>query len=402
MVQFLPFRGLLPSLEQEESIAARVSPPYDVIDDEERRRLQSQPNNVTRLTLGGEEGSYEKVALLLEDWIAKGDLRPDKKDCFYLCRQSFTEAGIELTRTGIMGRLLVEPYEEGGIMPHEETSPKVKEDRLNLLRATATHLESIFCIFERLDEEVATGLAKAPELFSFLDSSGVKHSFARVSSKATNKAISLMLEKQKLLIADGHHRYETALRYSQENPGDEKKRYVLATLVASNDSGLVVRPTHRLYAAGGFSSDSFLALAAKEFGMWELSSMDEMAKVMQRSRRPTLGFVMKDGRRFVGEQLRPAKDDLLATLDTYVCEEAVHKRILIPMAEGKEIKVDFDHDAGSVERKLASGEWDMAVMLSPPKLETIWSLALGGRKMPKKSTYFWPKVWSGLVLYRMK
>ncbi len=402
MVEFLPFKALLPVLKKGESLDDRVSPPYDVIDEARKEELQSHRHNIARITLGGNDGTYDAAAAELRSWIASGALKPDANQSFYVYRQTFEEDGMKVTRTGIMGRLEVQPYEGGGVVPHEETFPKIKEDRLNLLRATSAHLESIFCIFERMDDAVRTDLEKAVELFSVEDGSGVEHSLASLSESAAVKRIEKMLASQKVLIADGHHRYETALRYHQENPKDEKKGFVLATMVATDDPGLVVRPTHRLF--GGlkdFSTDYFLSLASKEFGIWELKNVGELRIAMERSKRPALGFLTGDGKVFLGELLRPKKDDDLANLDTSICENAIQHGVLATIAKAKEVKADYDHSLESVVKKMSEGRYDLAVVLSPPRLDVVWSIANSGKKMPKKSTYFWPKIWSGFLVYDM-
>ena len=402
MVKFLPFKALLPFPNQKEPMADRVSPPYDVIDDGQRIDLQSHPHNIARITLGAKDGTYDSAAEELRSWLSKGALKQDSKPSYYVYRQTFEEKGQKVTRTGIIGRLELQPYEEGGVIPHEETFPKIKEDRLNLLRATSAHLESIFCIFEKMDDAVRADLEKAVELFSVVDGNGVKHDLAKISEASPVKRIEEMLAAQKVLIADGHHRYETALRYHQENPGDEKKAYVLATMIATDDPGLVVLPTHRLF--GGlkdFSTDYFLSLASKEFGIWELKNVNELLVAMERSKRPALGFLTKDGKVFMGELLRPRRDDVLSNLDTSICENIIQNGVLATIANTKEVKADYDHSLESVVKKMSDGRYDLAVVLSPPRLDVVWSIAKSGKKMPKKSTYFWPKIWSGFVIYDM-
>ena len=388
-------------MKKNEDIKQRVSPPYDVISEKEKQRLQSCAHNIARITLGAKEGNYEAVVSELQKWIKNGYLLKDKEPAFYLYRQYFEEEGRSIVRTGIMGGLRVEAYDTGNIIPHEETFPKIKEDRLNLLRATQMHPESIFCIHDSMDAEMRSELERTAEpLFDLDDDTGVRHTFSRVKDKAMVDRITSMLSEQKVLIADGHHRYETALRYSLENPGDERKGYVLATLVASDDPGLIVRPTHRLYSLADFSLDHLLHEATKDFGVWELKDTAEMLEFMAKGKRPILGMMTKDGRTFVAELLHPDKKNPLGTLDTYLCEELIYNGVLAK--EGAEVKVEFDHDFASVEGKMKEGNWDLAVILSPPSLDLVWKLARSGKKMPKKSTYFWPKIWSGFVLYEMK
>ena len=401
MVDFRPFKGLVPSLKSDELIENRVAPPYDVIEEAEKREFQSRPGNITRITLGARAGNYSKASAEFNKLIETGALTEDGEESFYIYRQTFSENGRKLTRTGIVGRLRVEPY-GASILPHEETSPKVKEDRLNLLRALNVHPESIFCIFEKADPGVMKKLSGAKALFDFTDGTGVRHEFARITSPSLVRSIFVMLSGQRLLIADGHHRYETALKYSQDNPDDDAKAFVLATLVAGNDPGMVIRPTHRLYEVGGFSTGFFLSLASKEFGLWEATSLEELQQFMQKSKRTSLGFLLKDGRMFAGETLTNKSDDPLESLDAKICQDSVYTKMLVPLAEKGEVRIEYDHDLASVSKKMSTGEWDVAVILSPPRLETIWAVASLGKKMPRKSTFFWPKIWSGFVLYPMR
>ncbi len=399
MVTFLPFRGYTPPLGSD--ITQRVAPPYDVISEQEKQRLQSLPGNITRITLGVKDGNYHAAREELDDWIENGMLVQSSKDCFYLYRQTFVFEGKERTRTGIMGRLLTEPYEQGNILPHEETFSKVKEDRLNLLEAVETHLESIFGIYEDMDRAIASALQlHAKEMFSFKDANGVTHSFLEVKDEKTVASIVSMLKQKKMLIADGHHRYETSMRYSQEHPNDEMKRYVLATLVASDDAGLIVEPTHRMISSPGITADQLLSYAAKDFGLWEMESLDQLKRALAGSKRVALGLATADGRLFVAEYLGKPDQNPLWKVDAFVCEKVLLQQTLKDLLDAN-ATIEYDHDANSVLEKMRSGKYTFAVILSPPDLGLIWTVAKAGKKMPKKSTFFYPKIWSGFVVYRM-
>lgn len=399
MVTFLPFRGYTPLISPD--ITQRVSPPYDVINDQEKRRLQSLPGNITRITLGVRDGNYQAARKELDDWIMKGMLVQSSKECFYLYRQTFVYEGRERTRTGIMGRLLIESYEQGNILPHEETFSKVKEDRLNLLEATETHLESIFGIYEDMDRAISSALqTHSRELFHFKDSQGVKHSFLELMDEKTVASVVAMLKQKKMLIADGHHRYETSMRYSQEHPQDEKKRYVLSTLVASDDAGLIVEPTHRILSSPGITTEQLLSYAAKDFGLWEMQSLDQLTKALASSKRVALGLATSDGRLFVAEHLGRHDQNPLWKVDAFICEKVLLQQTLKDLIDAN-ASIEYDHEAHSVLEKMKTGTRSFAVILSSPDLGLIWTVAKAGKKMPKKSTFFYPKIWSGFVIYRM-
>jgi len=399
MVSFLPFRGYTPPIGSD--ITQRVSPPYDVINEQEKQRLQSLPGNITRITLGVKDGDYKVARKELDDWIERGLLVQSKKECFYLYRQTFVHEGKERTRTGIMGRLLIEPYEQGNILPHEETFSKVKADRLNLLEATESHLESIFGIYEDADRTIASELQKhSREIFRFKDDHGVTHSFSELMDEKTVESIVSMLKQKKMLIADGHHRYETSMRYSQDHPQDEKKRYVVATLVASNDVGLVVEPTHRILSIPNVSTEQLLSHVAKDFGLWEMENLDEMMRALASSKRVALGLVTSDGRLFVAEYLGKNNENSLWKVDAFICEKVLLQQTLKDLVND-DTSIEYDHEARSVLEKMKTGKYSFAVILSPPDLVLIWKVAKDGKKMPKKSTFFYPKIWSGFVIYRM-
>jgi uncharacterized protein (DUF1015 family) len=399
MVSFSPFHGLVPKLEKGESIGDRVSPPYDVIGPGELKVLQGHDFNVTKITLGAKNGDYAVAAEELGRWIDAGKLALDSSPCYYLYEQSFLEGGKHLTRTGIMGALKVEPYGTGAIVPHEETFPKIKDDRLHLLEATSAHLESIFCLCDNIDTSfMAKMRSEAKALFEMTDNEGVEHRFSRIADKALVSQTRDLMSTKRLLIADGHHRYETALRYAAQHPDDEKKQFVLATIVASNDPGMVVRPTHRLIKGAGAGLDGVLNDLVGRLNVWETGSLDETLRLMAKAKSTTFGLWLGSGRTLIAEETKPIDPSALSSVDAFVAEKLILDRIL---ATSPDAKVGYDHDIESVKRKMATGTYEFAVLLNPPDVEAIWRVAAEGKKMPKKSTYFWPKIWAGFVVYPM-
>ena len=394
MVTFLPFSGYRPSLKDGEDIIDRVSPPYDVIDEERLKELQSKEHNITNLTLRPENGRYTNSRKQLDSWIADGSLMKDEES-FYLYKQKFRSKGKTLVRTGIVGILKTETYENGNVIPHEETYPGVKQDRLNLLRDLEAHLESIFGIFEGFNKELDSSIKKAAKkLYSFTDGAGVEHSYYKISDKAVNDAITKELKKQKMLIADGHHRYETALNYSIENPNSRKKGYVLATLVSSKDPGLVIWPTHRLLSLTSITEDKAVEGIEDTMRIKEAASADEMRKDLPEWQ---MGLIFRSGKCYLASH--ESAGDLLWLLDTYVAQELIIKRVY--GYDNGNVKVSYDAELDSVIKKMETGKYDAAVVLNEPGLRTIWALSSIGKRMPKKTTYFYPKIWSGFVIYKM-
>ena len=395
MVTFLPFPGFRPSLKDGEGIENRISPPYDVIGDDYLKELQSRPGNVTLLTLKPDEDKrYRGSRKTLDSWIADGTLVQDD-DSFYLYKQTFDDHGVTKTRTGFVGRLKTEKYEDGNIIPHEETFSKVKADRLNLLRDMETHLESIFGIFDGFSADLSKRIdASAVPLYEYTDKDGVTHRYFRISDKDVLSAITSELADQKMLIADGHHRYETALNYSLENPGDEKKSYVLATLVPANDEGLVIWPTHRLLNAEDIGENSAVKKISKTLKVEEASGIKDMLAKLKDHK---MGLLFKSGKCLLADN--NSSDDPMWNLDTYIAQEAIINGVY-KADEGKS-KVSYDAEIDSVLKKMEAKEYDLAIVLNDPSLQTIWDLSMIGKRMPKKTTFFFPKIWSGFVFYRM-
>ena len=395
MVTFLPFPGYRPSLKDGEKIDERVSPPYDVIGDDYLKELQSHPHNVTRLTLMPVDKRYKESRKELDAWIADGSLMKDE-DSFYLYRQTFDDHGVTKVRTGFVGKLKLEKYEEGHIIPHEETFSKVKADRLNLLRDMETHLESIFGIFQGFSEGLNGRIEKSlMPLYDLTDDTGVRHQYFRIADKDVIADITKELKDQNMLIADGHHRYETALNYSLENPGDELKSYVLATLVPADDKGLVIWPTHRLVKSDEISDKNVIAKVQKSMVTKEVDSADAM---MAELKDWQFGMMFRSGR-FILARYETEKEDPMWKLDTYVLQELILKGIY--KSDEDKATVAYDAEYPSVKKKMDAKKYDMAAVLNDPSLQTIWDLSMIGKRMPKKTTFFFPKIWSGFVFYRM-
>jgi uncharacterized protein (DUF1015 family) len=402
MVQFRPFHGYVPNIGAHEKVTDRVSPPYDVISKEELGELQSHPLNVTNITLGGIDGDYREAGKRLESWIAQGKLGKDEVESFYLYRQTFSENFVKVNRTGIIGIIRAEGYNRDGVIPHEETFSKVKEDRLNLLRGVETHCESIFLLYDDLPGDLVRAMEKdAKPVLEWIEKQGVTHTLLRISDQTIVQRMITELGSKRLLIADGHHRYETSVKYAQENPKDERKQYVMATLVSTRDPGLIVRPTHRLLSGMEISEDDLINRLEEYFYATIFDRLPEMIEALTASKETALGLWTKNERYLLLIPRETDPNDMMWSVDTFVCEKVLLDKVIVPRA-GKDFKIAYDHDPISVGDKIQKGEADMAVILSTPDLEAIWQVALEGRVMPKKSTYFWPKIWSGFLYYRMK
>ncbi|MBR4686469.1 MAG: DUF1015 domain-containing protein [Candidatus Methanomethylophilaceae archaeon] len=394
MVTFLPFAGYRPNLSNGEHEVDRISPPYDVISDDYLKELQSHPHNVTNLTLKQDpDKRYHSARKELDSWIESGELKKDD-DSFYIYEQTFDDKGTKRVRTGIVGILKTEKYEDGNIIPHEETFSKVKADRLNLLRDMEAHLESIFGIFEGFTPELNRKIKDNSRLiYMHKDYAGVEHKYYRLSDQDICKEITEQLKNQKMLIADGHHRYETALNYSLENPGNEKKSFVLATLVASDNEGLVIWPTHRMVNTENISEKNAVKGISSALKTIEVSREEMEAQLKDHM----MGLMFKSGKCMLADF---DGDEPLWKLDTYVVQEKILKGVY-KSDEGK-ATISYDAEYDSVKKQMDEKKHDLAIILNDPKLQTIWDLSMIGKRMPKKTTFFFPKIWSGFVFYLMR
>ena len=317
MVTFLPFKGYRPNIRAGETIADRVSPPYDVIGDEERRHLHATRQNDTSLTLSPDaDKRYTQARKRLDEMIADGSLKQDEPS-YYIYDQTFSDGGKTYTRRGLGGILRTEEYSEGNIIPHEETFSKVKADRLNLLRDMETHLESIFGIFPGLGKELDRKVDDSARLlYRYVDGNGVEHRYSRICDEGLCKEISEKLKDQKMLIADGHHRYETALNYAKENPDSEAKQFVLCTMVSQDDAGLVIWPTHRLIDAGDIGETNAIKKIGKAMTMTEVTEEEMESRLKEH----LFGMMFRSGRCFL---LDNTSDDgnVMMKLDTYAAQQ---------------------------------------------------------------------------------
>lgn len=342
-----------------------VAPPHDVITPEKKARLlAASPYNAVRLVRPDEP---DEAAGMLADWRETGILVRDDAPAVWALEEEFAGPdGLTRTRRGVAARVRLEPYELGRILPHERTFEKAKDTRLPLLRATRTKLSPVLLLHEGAGPE---RLARAPDLEAELD--GARSRLWRLIEPAE---IEQALERiqGRLIIADGHHRYETALRFHQEE-GSEETGYVLAVLVSRDDPGLTIFPTHRLVSSTPPELDGHFRLQPLEGGA------AAAVAALDRLPRDRAAFVM----------LRP-EGAVLALADQPGLDTVVVDRLAL---EG----VSFTASAAEAEAAVASGRARAAFLVRPPKLADVEAMALSGERMPEKSTYFFPKLTSGLL-----
>lgn len=392
-----------------------VAPPYDVIDRVTEKRLKDDRLNITHVTLGDEGDAYTVASRRLQRWINDGVLVHDRDECYYLYEQTFSSPdGGPRVRSGIIGLVKLVDFSEGVVLPHEKTIPKHKADRMQLISAVAGDTEQILMLYDDPSEEMESILLRAKkkeEELRFLDNDGVHHRIVRISDPETIGRITKLLEPAKLLIADGHHRYETSLEYSRRRRAEDGSKegtmpydFIMATLVSFRNPGLVVYPTHRLVQHVDESLLTSLPKALeKEFELQTLTGPGELAEAVENSPVKAFGVWIPSSGTFVyaTPKKKGQSDNRMEDLPVFIVQERVLKKLLAYTTEMLDTKVNIDYVKGTDQTRAAmeTGEYQACFFVKPPTVGQVMEVAETGQKMPHKSTYFFPKIWSGTLLY---
>jgi uncharacterized protein (DUF1015 family) len=413
MAAIEPLRALRYDLAVTNGLQDVVAPPYDVIDAAGRAELAARsPYNVVRIDLPEGEDPYGAAADELETWRIEAAVVQDEDPALWALAQVYTGPdGRRRTRHGILARVRIEDYGAGRIRPHERTHPGPKEDRLRLTRATKANLSPIFALFSDPEGAAWDAVASAPGVEPWgetTDADGTLNRLWRVTDQGAIEQVQAAARDAELLIADGHHRYETARVYAEEIGGDGPHRYVLMCLVALEDPGLTVFPTHRLVRGLTPDQHEVLATAIREnFDVEPLESTAALEPsgdadgvrigyIDAHSQRPYM-LTLKDPS--IADAALPDHAEPYRRLDTAVLEALILKGALGMTDE------DIDHLAGlgyardfaQALSSVQSGEYDAAFFMGATPVRRIQEVAAAGESMPPKSTYFFPKVPTGLL-----
>lgn len=402
-----------------------VAPPYDVISPEERAILgEKSPYNIVWLTLPeslpddrSKFVKYARSAARLAEWRRDGILGVDAEPGIYRFQQTFLDPwdGIERTRTAMVVLLKLEPYEKGVVLPHEQTFPKHKEDRLRLLEATRTHLECIFGLVEDDDRRLVHLLEEAPfgELASVRTEDGVSHGLSRCVDEEAIQAISRYMMRARVWIADGHHRYETALKFRESlgpKEGPIPEDYILIALSSMKDTGLTLLPTHRIVSGFTTSLNEAKLKLETYFNTRRMGNdeLPEAVKELSGSNVRAFGIVLPgqvgllatmDDPSIAARLIEGEGSNLLKQLDVSILHEIILKRCF--GVEGLD-RISYTRDPQEAIRVVESSQDTMAVLTNPPSVEDMRKIAEAGEKMPQKSTYYYPKMLSGLVTWSLQ
>ncbi|MBC7333321.1 MAG: DUF1015 domain-containing protein [Actinobacteria bacterium] len=450
MVDILPFRGVLYNCDKISDISYVISPPYDVISSEERKNLfRLSPYNIVNLILPEERGlknRYNAARQILEEWLRQKILIVDNKSSFYILEEKYTAKGTTKKLVGFFGITKVEPYSSKKIFPHEKTMSLPKKDRLNLLRSCRTNFEPVYTIYDDPQGELVKILEaqkdkRAPYLVTNAQyDSSLNFKLWKISDSAVTEKIVNIMKDKNLLIADGHHRYETSLayenecknvRYKDKNktktkteaetrienlsnflPENSPESYVLTLYVDSSQEGINVLPVHRalkfelysgiepiLYKISPiFSIEPFNTPCATEITQKLYHSKSRGKKtfyIYSKERRGCFATLKVNI-----EELHPEREKIdldYESLDVNI----IHNLLLGKLLDDYHIqKIEFSHSIDEVIKQVNTGFFDIAIIINPLSINEIIKLAFKGILLPQKSTYFHPKPASGLVIYK--
>ena len=434
MVNVSAFRGIRYDLAQVGSLSDVIAPPYDVIAPNFQESLYKQhPANVIRLILNRQEPGdeswderYERAAKYLRQWQREGVFFTENESALYVYHQQFDYAGQTFVRRGFMGRLQLEPFGEGQVYPHEETHSAAKADRLKLFNATKCNLSQIFGIYpdesnhaQQLLESAIVGVTP----LEATDHLGVLHRLWPVTDVKVIAEVSSAMADLPMYVADGHHRYETGCNYrqqmmEQEQIGpDHPANFVLTMCVSMNDPGMIVLPTHRLLR--GVSPVSVDQLTSSLSSHFELmpgpAGADSAAAVWEEieveDQQGMIGLFCAAGDQWVLARVNEAGITRLQEISSDQSSDwcglgvsILHRLILDDLLGLTNLpKPDYVHLVDEVIDGLAAGDEDgaaygLAALVMPATLDHIRQISQNGERMPAKSTYFYPKLLSGLVI----
>ncbi|HWE36222.1 MAG TPA: DUF1015 domain-containing protein [Isosphaeraceae bacterium] len=423
-----PFRGIRYDMARVGALSDVVAPPYDVIDPALQDRLyRASDHNVIRLELNREEPGdapgrdrYSRAAAFLKDWRRQGILREDDQAAYYVYHQTFEVEGQTHTRKGFIARVRLEPFGQGRIFPHEQTLSGPKADRLALFNASQFNLSPVFGLYPDAEAEVLRAVEagirdRTP--IEATDHLGVVNRLWPVTDPATHTMIQGLMAEKPVFIADGHHRYETGLKFRDDLAArgelagaDDPANFTMMMLVGMSDPGLLILPTHRLVSGlPGLTSAALAGRLDPEFeilesGLGEAGARSAWEAIELGGDQDTLGFgTVADGRWLIARLRSDAAMDALVpehspdwrALGVSILHELVLKKLLGDLGAPS---CRYVHLLSEVNDAVAARDCDLACLVPPAGMEHVEAIASNLEKMPPKSTYFYPKLLTGLVL----
>ena len=424
MADVRPFNALLYDPSVAGAASDLVAPPYDVVSPADSAALYARsPYNIARVDYGEElpgdtdaSNRYTRARKSIEAWLRDGALKRDAKARIYVYDQEFKLDGETKRRRAVFARLRLEEWEKGIVLPHEVTGAGAKEDRLRLLRAARVHLSPIMALYQSEGAVIADADLEAPVLDAVLPKE--RHTLRPVRAEAAEPFLR-DLAAQRLYVADGHHRYETGLNYRNERraaaerwTGEEPENFILAALVDAADPGLVVLPTHRLLKLPQREPRLSLrrlvaAFDLEDSGVANDTNLDHLMR--------QLSEAGARGNAFGAIGLEPGRLHLLTPRDSQAViartpsdrspewrrlDVAVLQYAVLPAIDFVETPetIAYSEDHRHAARAVAEGGWDVAFLLNPTPVDQVIAVAETGDRMPRKSTFFYPKLATGVVM----
>ncbi len=443
MVRIIPFRAYRYNKDKVGEVSKVVAPPYDIIKGKKVDNFQSRSKyNIAWIIKNKPtdddsptDNQYTRAKNLLNTWIDENALVQDENESFYVYGQNFIIDGKELFRFGFIGLIELEEFATGieqkdtftGVLQHEETLPKDIQDRLNLCRQCMAQFGQIFVIYPDAEGEVDTilqGNMNKKSIIDVTDDDGVRHRIWAIDDEIDTKKITDAMLSKYVIIADGHHRYKTALALQEENPELERARYRMLTFVNIKNSGLVVLPTHRLVQnIDKFSPKMVLEGVSKYFDVLHYSSEDEMFKQMNicyQKGEHAFGLFMNDDTYYVLilkdvdiiHKLIPEKSKELRQLDVTILHSLILDKVLgidkEKLAQGTMsgggyvIYIKGIGDAVEEAINSVKNDAQAVFFMNPTRVEEVEAVSNNFECMPQKSTFFHPKIWSGFTINKLK
>ncbi len=436
MAEIRPFRGVRYNESKVGNLSEVICPPYDIITPQMEEEIYSRSQyNFIRIEYGRQmlkdsaaDNKYIRSAAILEQWLKQGALITDKTPAIYLHDHYFTHQGREFSRRGLTVRVRLEEWHKMIVRPHEGTLAGPKSDRISLLGTLRANTSPILAMFSDREGQLAPLLAaqesEEPVISLSDDLSGERHNVWAITEPQVVSKICSLFNGKPLYIADGHHRYESALTYQHERRAssssvsrDEAFNFVMMTLVDFADPGLIILPPHRLLRDLSAASLSGLITKLKSFfDIEELpldtsrvgQQIDDLLAANDRIRLALFGLKGKQLlvltlRDFtVASKLMPHfHSELYKRLDVSVVDHIILEELLGLASSREEVRIAYNYDREDAISKVKDGQYQLALILSPLKAEVIKAIADAGDRMPRKATYFYPKLPSGLVFNRL-
>ena len=397
------FQGFRYNPEKIENLSKVLAPPYDVISPEEQEELYGvSPYNVVRLILSKCEGEqkYVKAGATFRDWIADQVLIQEAEPSIYPYHQQFDLDGKKIIRRGFIATVRIEDFSSKIILPHERTFPKPKMDRLKLTLACKANLSPVFSIYSDPEGSIEKAIGENIEDEPLIDSlyrDGVRNKLWKISDRDIISKIKTTMSDSNLLIADGHHRYETALEYRNQQrnnsgtgSGERLYEYVMMYLARAEDDGLLINPTHRvLKNLGSLDLKVFIQKIGERFNIKRIDFREAVSSLGSRE----FLIVSKDTRNVIKVSPKDLYPESFKNLAVMLLHNVVLKEIITE--ERSEIL--YTKSIKEVSELVKSGQYILGFILPPLTASDIFEVVLADEKLPHKTTYFFPKTLSGLV-----